>query len=134
MASKMAAKEERFYCGFFSYINISEIFMSEICFNCNKCMFLYKKCNFKIISTVNLSMASKMAAKMKNPIFGDILQFSLKIIAFLLLVVFYIIDDVSCQGTVHNQGRTGYIHSTKTKNNECMLGTTCLESKAADVS
>ena len=40
MASKMAAKEESFYCVFFSYINIPEIFMSEICFNCNECLFL----------------------------------------------------------------------------------------------
>ena len=38
MASKMAAEEERFDCGFFSYINLSEIFMSEICFNCNECL------------------------------------------------------------------------------------------------
>ena len=40
MASKMATKEDRFYCGFFSYINISDILMSEICFNCNECLFL----------------------------------------------------------------------------------------------
>ena len=69
MASKMAAKEERFYCVlFFSYINISEIFMSQICFHCNEC-FLYIICNFENFSTVNSSMASKMAAKMENPIY-----------------------------------------------------------------
>ena len=36
--------------------------------------FLYKICNLEIFSTVNSSMASKMAAKMNNPIIGDILQ------------------------------------------------------------
>ena len=40
MAHKMAAKEERVYCVFFSYVNISEIFTSEICFNCNECLFV----------------------------------------------------------------------------------------------
>ena len=68
MASKMAAKERSFYCGFFPYINISEIFMNEICFNCNEC-FLYIICNFDIFSTVNSSTASKMAAKMENPVY-----------------------------------------------------------------
>ena len=68
MASKMAAKERRFYCWFFSYINISEIFMSEICFNCNE-FFLYIICNLEIFSTVNSSMASKMVAKMVNLIY-----------------------------------------------------------------
>ena len=33
-------QEEIFYCVFFSYINISDIFMSEICLNCNECLFL----------------------------------------------------------------------------------------------
>ena len=68
MASKMAAKEERFYCGFISFINISEIFMSHIFFLCNE-RFLYIICNFENFSTVNSSMASKMAAKMENPIY-----------------------------------------------------------------
>ena len=31
--------------------------------------FLYIICNFEIFSTVNLSMTSKMAAKMENPIY-----------------------------------------------------------------
>ena len=50
MAPKMAAKEIRFYCGGGggSYINISEIFMNEICFNCNEC-FSYIICNFEIV-------------------------------------------------------------------------------------
>ena len=30
----MAAKEERFYCGFFSYINISEIFRVKFDLGC----------------------------------------------------------------------------------------------------
>ena len=68
MASKIAATEERFYSGFFSYINISEFFMSEMCFDCNEC-FLYIIFNFEIFSTVNSSMASKIAAKMENPIY-----------------------------------------------------------------
>ena len=68
MASKMAAKEERFYCVFFSYINISEIFMSEFCFDCNECFFCIIF-NFEIFSTVNSSMASKIAAKMEYHIY-----------------------------------------------------------------
>ena len=31
--------------------------------------FLYIICNFEIFSTVNSSMASKMAAKLENPIY-----------------------------------------------------------------
>ena len=31
--------------------------------------FLYILCNFEIFATVNSSMASKMAAKMENPIY-----------------------------------------------------------------
>ena len=66
MPSKMAAKEERFYCVcFFSYINISEDFISEICLNV---CFLYTICNIEFFSTVNSSKASKMATKMENPI------------------------------------------------------------------
>ena len=80
----------------------------------NVCV-LYKICNFEIFSTVNSSMASKMAAKMKILFIGDILQFFLKNHHFLLFVVFDITYDVSCQRTVNNRGRTGYIHSTKTK-------------------
>ena len=64
MASMMATKEERL-C-FFSYINISEFFMSEICLNV---CFLYIICNLEIFSTVNSCMASKMTAKMENPIY-----------------------------------------------------------------
>ena len=47
MASKMAAKEERLYRGGgggggggFIHKYIFKIFMSEICFNCNECLFL----------------------------------------------------------------------------------------------
>ena len=44
--------------------------MSEICFNCNECLFIiYIVCNFEIFSTVNSSMAPKMAAKMENLIY-----------------------------------------------------------------
>ena len=69
MASKMAAEEERFYCVFFSYINISEILrLIFVLIAMNGC-FLYMICNFEIFSTVNSSMASKMAAKLKNPIY-----------------------------------------------------------------
>ena len=97
--------------------------------------FLYIICNFEVFSTVNSSMASKMAAKMKNPIFWWYFAvLSKKSSLFAISCFFVITNDVSCQWTVHNQGRTGYIHSTKTKNNGCMLGTTCFESKAADVS
>ena len=69
MASKMAAKDERIYCGFFSYINISEMFMSEICLIAMNACFLYLTCNFEIFLTVNSSMVSKMAAKMENSIY-----------------------------------------------------------------
>ena len=51
---------------FFVFIHkyIFEICMSKICFNCNKGSFhIYIICNFEIFSTVNSSMASKMAAK-----------------------------------------------------------------------
>ena len=50
--------------------------MSEICFSCNECSFLiYIICNFEIFSTVNSSMASKMAAKFENPIYWCCLLF-----------------------------------------------------------
>ena len=39
--------------------------------------FLYIICNFEIYSTVNSSMASKMAAKLENPIYWLFLLFFL---------------------------------------------------------
>ena len=42
--------------------------MSELSFNCNECLFLITY-NFEVFSTVVLSMASKMAAKMGNSIY-----------------------------------------------------------------
>ena len=71
MASKMAAKEEIFYCFvLFSYINIPLRFLRVkfVLIAINVC-FLYIKCNFEIFLTVNSSMASKMSAKMENPIY-----------------------------------------------------------------
>ena len=88
MASKMAAKDEIIYCVFFSYINIAEIFMSEICLIAMNACFLYLICNFEIFLTLNSSMAFKMAAKMEILFIGDILQFFKKIITCLLLVFF----------------------------------------------
>ena len=44
--------------------------MNDICFNGNECLFLiYIRCHFEIFSTVNSSLASKMAAKMENSIY-----------------------------------------------------------------
>ena len=54
---------------FFIHKYIFKIFMSEICFNCNECCFLYIIYNFEIFLTVDSSMASKMAAKMENSIY-----------------------------------------------------------------
>ena len=52
---------------FFIHKYVIEICMSEICFNCNECLFLIYK--FEIFSTVDSSMASNMAAKLENPIY-----------------------------------------------------------------
>ena len=69
MASKMAAKDKKIIV-FPIHKYILRIFMSESCFNCNECLFfIYIICNFEIFSTVNSSMAFKMAAKMGNPIY-----------------------------------------------------------------
>ena len=66
----MAAKEEWFYGFRFSYINISLRFVwvksALVAMNVR---FLYIICNYEIFSTVNSSMASKMAAEMENPIY-----------------------------------------------------------------
>ena len=44
--------------------------MSKICFSSNEHSFLiYIICNFENFSTVSSSMASKMAAKLENPIY-----------------------------------------------------------------
>ena len=72
MAPKMAAKEERFYCVcVFShtYKYIFNIFTSEICLIAMIVCFLYIIYNFEIFSTVDSSMASKMATKIENSIY-----------------------------------------------------------------
>ena len=70
MASKMAAKEERLYKGFFSYINISLRFLCvKFVLIAMSVCFLYIICNFEIFLTVDSSMASKITAKMENSIY-----------------------------------------------------------------
>ena len=69
-------------------------------------VFLYIICNFEIFATVSSSMSSKMATKVGNPIYWWYSAVLSKIVTFLLLVFFDINCDVSCQWTVHNQGRT----------------------------
>ena len=43
--------------------------MNKICFSRMNVRFLYMICNFENFSTVSSSMASKMAAKLENPIY-----------------------------------------------------------------
>ena len=63
----MAAKEEWFYDFRSLYINISLRFIwVKFAIVAMDVRFLYIICNFEIFSTVNSSMASKMAAKLKK--------------------------------------------------------------------
>ena len=52
--------------------------MSEFALVAMNVRFLYIICNFKIFSTFNSSMASKMAARLENPIYWSFLLFFLK--------------------------------------------------------
>ena len=72
--------------------------MSEICLIAMNVCILYIICNFEIFLTMNLSMASKMAANMENPIYQCYFAvLSKKNITILLLFVFDITDNVTCQ-------------------------------------
>ena len=105
--------------------------MSEICFNRDECLFLiYIICNFDIFTTV----IQDCRQNGKKILFiGDILQFFLKkIITFLLL-------DVSTSLSMYHASGLFIIkdildiYTQQKQNNECMLITTCLQSKTADV-
>ena len=78
MASKLATKEEIFYCFCFLYINghkyIFEIWMNEICFNCNECSFLILLCIFEIRSTVIQVWHPRWPPNWNNPIYWWFLQ------------------------------------------------------------
>ena len=108
----MAAKDKVVIVFVFLYINISLKFVLVIFVLIANVRFLYIISNFEIFSTVNLSMASKMAAKFFLQFFlNKYIHFCYKAFSTSLRMYHaseqFIIKD--------GPGRTGNIHATKTK-------------------
>ena len=119
-------------CFFFIHKYIFKIFMSEICFNCNECLFLIY--NFEILLTVDSSMASKITAKMENSIYWWYFA-----VFFLKKSSHFYYFAFSTSLRMYHASELFIIKDvldiyTLNKKNKCMLCTTCHEWKAADAS